>query len=300
VRILNGWHSKRQQTPRPVLFSSRLSHQKVERGKRVGHAGTLDPNATGVLPICLGQAVRVVEYLYDTHKTYRARIELGVSTDTYDRDGQVTAQKDCADVSREQFISLLKNFTGTIEQVPPPYSAVKHRGRSLYEWTRQGITVEKSARRAEIFSIQLVDWQLPFATVDVVCGKGTYIRSLAQEMGQIIGCGACLAELTRLRTGLFDIGDALSLEQLEPAFRYGYWRRYVYAMDLVLQHWNAVITGAETATALQCGKCLPLETPTGNGLCRAYTTDGYFLGVLEYEAETRQWHPHKIFPRPFY
>ncbi len=187
--------------------------------RHVGHAGTLDPTATGVLPICLGQGTRIVEFLVEATKAYRAEIELGVSTDTYDASGRVIQRGDPSGISQEQLTSALDSFRGLIQQTPPMYSAVKYQGKPLYELARAGITIERRSRPTKIHNLELVDWQPPVATIEIVCGKGTYIRSLAYDLGQALGCGAYLKSLIRQRCGFFDIRDAVSLPQFQDAFR---------------------------------------------------------------------------------
>ncbi len=159
-----------------------VKHFSGER--RVGHAGTLDPEATGVLPVCLGKSTRVIEYLVDATKTYRAQIELGITTDTYDASGKITHKSDPSNINLEQFKSVLASFSGPIEQIPPMYSAVKYQGKPLYKLARAGIQVERKSRTAQIHYIKLIDWQPPLVTVEIECGKGTYIRSLAHDIGQ--------------------------------------------------------------------------------------------------------------------
>jgi len=173
-------------------FSVVAMVRRLSGERRVGHAGTLDPAATGVLPVCLGQGTRVTEYLVDAAKTYRAQIELGVATDTYDASGKITEQGDPSGISREQVESALASFRGTIQQIPPMYSAVKHLGQPLYKLARSGIEVERKSRRAEIYRLEITDWQLPVVTIEVECSKGTYIRSLAYDLGRSLGCGAHL------------------------------------------------------------------------------------------------------------
>jgi tRNA pseudouridine55 synthase len=279
---------------------------------RVGHAGTLDPAATGVLPVCLGQGTRVVEFLVDATKAYRAEIELGIVTDSYDADGQIVRRGDASGVSRDQVESALASFRGLISQTPPMYSAVKHRGKPLYELARAGITVERKSRPAKIYDLKFVDWQPPVATVEVVCGKGTYIRSLAYDLGQALGCGAYLKSLVRLRCGVFEIGDAVSVSQLEDAFHHGYWQHFVYPIDTVLSHWAAMVVGDDAGQGIRNGR--PLVLGGGDGdedsachkrhrpgraaaedCCRAYALDGQFLGVLRFNAERGQWQPEKVF-----
>jgi tRNA pseudouridine55 synthase len=277
--------------------------------RRVGHAGTLDPAATGVLPVCLGQGTRVTEFLTEATKDYWAQIELGVATDTYDASGRVTQQGDHSGISWSQLESALTPFRGLIQQTPPMYSALKYHGKRLYELARAGIELERRSRPIKIHHLELIDWQPPLATIKVVCGKGTYIRSLAHDLGQALGCGANLKSLNRLRCGLFNIRDAVSVPQLEDAFRYGYWQRFVYPIDTVLLHWTAMVISDETGKVIRNGCPLVLENNEENGRlkqclpaasssenrCRVYTPDGCFLGVLRFNPEKEQWQPEKVF-----
>ena len=276
-----------------------VKHLSGER--RVGHAGTLDPTATGVLPVCLGRGTRVIEFLLDSTKTYRAEIELGVATDTYDASGNITQKGDPSGISREQLVSALTSFCGLIQQTPPMYSAVKYHGKPLYELARAGINIERKSRLTKIYHLELIDWQPPAVTIEVECGKGTYIRSLAHDLGQTLGCGANLKSLTRLRYGLFDIRDAVSVSQFEDAFRYGYWQHFVYPIDIVLLHWAAMVVNDDTGRVIRNGCPLVLESdaspasPCFENRCRVYTPDGYFLGVLRFNSERGQWQPEKVF-----
>jgi len=276
-----------------------VKHLSGER--RVGHAGTLDPTATGVLPVCLGRGTRVIEFLLDSTKTYRAEIELGVATDTYDASGNITQKGDPSGISREQLVSALTSFCGLIQQTPPMYSAVKYHGKPLYELARAGINIERKSRLTKIYHLELIDWQPPAVTIEVECGKGTYIRSLAHDLGQTLGCGANLKSLIRLRYGLFDIRDAVSVSQFEDAFRCGYWQHFVYPIDIVLLHWAAMVVNDDTGRVIRNGCPLVLESdaspasPCFENRCRVYTPDGYFLGVLRFNSERGQWQPEKVF-----
>ncbi|MFC2034687.1 tRNA pseudouridine(55) synthase TruB [Chloroflexota bacterium] len=264
--------------------------------QHAGHAGTLDPTATGVLPICLGRGTRVIEFLMDASKTYRAEIELGVATDTYDASGRITQREDPSGISRDQLEWGLTSFRGLIRQTPPMYSAVKHQGKPLYKLARAGITVERRSRSAKVHDLALVDWQSPVATVEVVCGKGTYIRSLAHDLGQTLGCGANLKSLIRLRYGLFNIMDSVSVPQLEDAFHSDYWQHFVYPIDSVLSQWSAIVVSDDTGQSIRNGHPLVLETrPSSENRCRAYALDGRFLGVLRFNPERGQWQPEKVF-----
>jgi len=273
--------------------------RRLSGERRVGHAGTLDPAASGVLPVCLGRATRVTEFLMDKPKTYRAQIELGVATDTGDAEGQVLRRSDPSCVTREMVLGVLEAFKGEIQQVPPMFSALKHGGRPLYELARAGVTIERPARLVRVYRIDLLDWAPPLLTIEVVCGRGTYIRSLAMDLGEKLGCGAHLRSLVRTCVGPFDISDSVSLPDLEFSFRAGYWLRYLESLDTVLLDRVAIIAGTASEEYIRHGRPLSAETvPAANTdeRCRAYTLDGCFLGVLRFNAETCQWQPEKVFP----
>jgi len=282
-------------------FSIVAMVRRLTGERRVGHAGTLDPMATGVLPICLGQGTRVIEFLVDATKAYRAQIEFGVATDTYDASGKITQRGDASGINQEQLELALASFCGLIQQTPPMYSAVKYHGKPLYEWARAGIEVERKSRLTKIYHLEIADWQPPVVTIEVVCGKGTYIRSLAHDLGQALGCGANLKSLVRLRCGLFDIKDSISVSQFEDAFHYGYWQHFVYPIDVVLSHWTTMVVSDATSRALRNGCSigyLKQHSPARSSFddyCRVYTVDGCFLGVLRFNSERGQWQPEKVF-----
>ncbi|MBN2098385.1 MAG: tRNA pseudouridine(55) synthase TruB [Dehalococcoidia bacterium] len=269
--------------------------------RRVGHAGTLDPDATGVLVVCLGQAVRIVEYLMGAGKTYQADIELGVTTDTYDAAGKVVASCDPSAVTEGQVRRVLDAFHGTIRQVPPMHSAIHHKGKRLYELARKGVEVEREPRRVEILRLELLAWRPPLVTIEVDCSGGTYVRSLAQDIGTALGCGAHLRDLVRLKCEPFHIDDALSLEVLEEAFRCGDWRGHLHSMDEVLLEWPAAILDQESDALVRKGADVDLHFAGDAGLvgshCRAYSADGHFLAVLA-KTHTGPWHPEKVFRTP--
>ena len=261
--------------------------------KRVGHAGTLDPLATGALPVCLGQATRLVEYLSDSTKTYLAGIELGVTTDTYDAEGSVLQRMDCSGVTREQVDTALATFLGQTTQTPPRYSAIKLKGRPSYKLARAGIDATPAPRTITIHRILLLDWQPPIVTAEIECARGTYIRSLAQDLGQKLGCGAYLKSLVRTRDSIFNLEDAVTLDQLTEAVNAGYWESLLYPMDSILSHWPAAVVGGDKEKAVRNGVSVALET--GGTLARAYSQDGCLLSVLRYDAVTALWHPEKVF-----
>jgi len=289
--ILNIDKPRGMTSYRVVALVKRLSGER-----RVGHAGTLDPLATGVLPVCLGQATRVVEFLATARKTYRAEIELGVTTDTYDANGSIIQRENPAGIHREQVEKALSSFRGVIQQTPPMYSALKHQGKKLYELARAGITVERKSRPVTIHSLDIVDFQSPLVTVEVECGKGTYIRSLAHDLGQILGCGASLKSLIRQRYGPFGIEDAVSVSRLEDAFRQDHWEHLVHPMDFVLSAWPSVVVDEATEQLIRNGAPVTLQLESAKeDRCRAYTASGHFLGVLRPDPEKGQWLPEKVF-----
>jgi len=274
-----------------VALVKRLSGER-----RVGHAGTLDPAATGVLPVCLGQATRIVEFLVNTTKTYRAEIELGVATDTFDASGTVTYCADPSSIDLDKLQSALSSFRGSIRQTPPMYSALKHRGQPLYKLARAGVNIERRSRPVTVHHLELVSWQIPFAALEIECSKGTYIRSLAHDLGQALGCGAHLKNLVRTRCGIFDIKNAVSLDQLEEAFRKENLQAYLYPIDSVIRDMPSVVVDEVAEAALKNGNSIAIVDSLDTGkLCRAYSPNGRFLGILRYLHDKGLWQPKKVF-----
>jgi tRNA pseudouridine55 synthase len=276
--------------------------KRITGEKHIGHAGTLDPLATGVLPVCLGQATRVIEYLFDETKTYLTEVELGVSTDTYDSTGTITRNAEVAYVSRPMIESALAAFRGAIRQTPPMFSALKHQGKPLYRLARAGILVERPSRPAQIHTLEIVEWKSPLITLKIVCGKGTYIRSIAHDLGEALGCGASMKSLIRRQVGPFRLEDAVTLEEIGEAFRAGLREGPLYPIDYVLQSFNAVVVDDQQGSSLvhgnpvtfAAGQALDPDNPA-NPVSRAYTPSGDLLGMIRYDSESRCWHPEKIF-----
>jgi tRNA pseudouridine55 synthase len=268
--------------------------------KHLGHAGTLDPIATGVLPICFGQATRVVQFLTESSKTYLAQIELGITTDTFDRQGKIIERGDPSGITVTQVEEALSSFQGIIKQVPPIYSALKHQGKRYHELARAGVPIKPKPRQVEIVSLELISCQLPLITINVDCSKGTYIRSLAHDLGQYLHCGAHLKNLIRLRCGAFHIEDALHLPQIEDAFHKGTWEESLHPLDSPLSSWKTIIVDRKNELAIRNGCSLPLDEallPTDK-YCRAYNLDGHFIAVLHSIPEKKLWHPEKVFHPP--
>jgi tRNA pseudouridine55 synthase len=271
--------------------------------RRVGHAGTLDPAATGVLVVCLGQATRLTEYMMAATKVYRAEVRLGITTDTLDATGTPVGQADPSHISRQQVEEALTAFVGETDQVPPMFSALKYNGEPLYRYARAQRQVERQARRVTIHRLQLLAFQSPLATIEVECGKGTYIRSLAHDLGQQLGCGAHLAALARLRVGPFSLEDACSLAELEAAFREGCWQSLLHPADVALSSWPVVTLSEPQERAVRFGQYLaahslqpaPAQAVENGQLCRAYSPRGQLVAILRYDAAALLWRPAKVF-----
>ena len=274
--------------------------KRLSGEKHVGHTGTLDPMATGVLPVCIGQATRIVQYLINNDKTYLAEIELGIITDTYDKEGEITQHLDASGITEEQIRSSLAVFQGVIEQTPPKYSAVKHKGKRLYELARAGKTVKLKPRKVHINSIDLVDCNLPSFALKVECGKGTYIRSLAHDIGQYLGCGAYLKNLVRTRCGPFNIEDSYSISKIEECFKLGIANELLLSIDSPILNWQVAILNKETELAIRYGRSVSLaeQKLRSDEYCRAYNLNGDFLAVLRFIPDTNLWHPEKVFSLP--
>lgn len=265
--------------------SSNKALQQVRtlfRARKAGHCGSLDPLATGVLPICLGQATRFADYLLGADKRYRATCRLGVVTTTGDAEGEVLARKP-VNVLRADVERVLVDFRGSIEQVPPMYSALKHEGRRLYQLAREGKTVERAARRVEIHALELEALTADELLLEVHCSKGTYIRTLAEDIGDALGCGAHLLALRRLAVAPFDEGDALDFAALRTLAQSapGELDRQLLPVAAALAGFPELRLPADEAAAIRHGQRLPGSAGVAPGLCRLYAADGVFIGLGE-------------------
>lgn len=268
--------------------------RKASNVSRVGHAGTLDPMATGVLLVCIGQGVRVTEYLIDHDKKYRARVKLGIETDTYDATGKVVAEHNVR-VTPEQIVDVLNSFVGKIEQMPPAFSAIKKDGVPHYKLARRGEQVETTVRQVEIFSIELCEANLPEIEFDVHCSKGTYIRSLAHDLGKVLDCGAHLTALRRTAVAQFSIDDAVSLDQLREAFANSYAEKYLGPLDEALLQFQAIVVDDATQKQIEQGIALTCGADYTSPLLRAYSTSGDCIALLERGNAPDLWKPRKVF-----
>jgi len=275
------------------------SHQvvgMVRKGtgvRKVGHAGTLDPRASGVLVLCLGPATRLSEYLSGTTKEYEAVVRFGVSTRTFDGDGDVTHRSGRAPTRRE-IEQALPGFRGRIEQQPPPFSAIKVQGRKAYELARAGEDPALAPRTVDILRLDLRAYQSPDLTLRVECSAGTYIRSLAHDLGQVLGTGAHLAGLRRTRAGPFTLEQATPWPMLEVGMMTDKWERYVRPATDALPELPQVLVGPEAVEALRYGHRIACRTPA-TGSAKAVDPDGTLIALLVAAEDGSMWHPHKVF-----
>ena len=271
--------------------------RKLLKQKRVGHAGTLDPAASGVLPICVGQGTRVAEYLSESGKSYQAEILFGIVTDTYDTEGTVVRTADTSDLSLARLEATLPHFLGTQMQLPPRYSAIKLQGQPAYKRVRSGEEITLEPRPIKIYQLQILAWQPPRLTLEIECSKGTYIRSLAYDLGEHLGCGAHLAALMRTRSGPFALSESITLEQLATAVEQATVQKLLSPTDIVLQHYPALRLDAATAELVLHGNAFrsteAFQPPVE--LARVYDTAGRFLAIASWNAEQQLWQPKKVF-----
>jgi tRNA pseudouridine55 synthase len=256
--------------------------------------------ATGVLLVCLGQATRVAEYLMAGRKRYRATVALGMSTDTYDAEGQITQSGGRTNFTQSEIEAALSQFLGKIEQVPPMYSALKKEGQPLHRLARQGKVVKREARPIEIYEIELLDWTPPVLVLELACSPGTYVRSLAHDLGQELGSGAHLAGLVRLESGRFALAEAVSLHRLEEAFQHHQEENYLLPLDEAFLDWPALILGPADAHRVAHGQAVsrsstPVPQELAGGFSRAYGPDGDFLAIMTYDSASALWRPKKVF-----
>jgi tRNA pseudouridine55 synthase len=271
---------------KPGGMSSNAALQKVRyllRAKKGGHTGSLDPLATGLLPLCFGQATKVSGFLLDADKRYRVLIRLGKTTTTGDREGEVLETRPFDHVSRPQVEAALADFRGEIKQVPPMYSALKHQGQRLYQLARQGVEVERPARTVHIYDLTLVDFTSGRVELDVHCSKGTYVRSLAEDLGETLGCGAHVEELRRTGLGPFDAGRMLTLSQIEALTADGAdaLGAALLPVDRALEGWPAVELGQDAAFYIRQGQAVFCAQGPAGGLVRIYGPGSAFIGMGE-------------------
>ena len=286
---------------KPVGLTSHDVVQIVRRGtgiRRAGHTGTLDPRASGVLVVLIGPAVRISEFVSASDKRYQATIQLGSSTDTYDAEGSVVEEsydiEAIEDLDEDKFNEILSQFIGEIEQVPPPYSAVKVKGRKAYEMARKGEEVDLEPRLINVYSLDVLEWAPPEVVVDVYCSSGTYVRSLANDLGRALGTGAHLIGLRRTKSGRFTLRDAVPLRRLKDAFDIGDWYKYLIPAAEALADWPAIELDADEVELIRHGHRIPAQ-PDEKGWARAITQQGDLVALIEVVEEDQEWQPRKVF-----
>jgi tRNA pseudouridine55 synthase len=283
----------------PTSFDIVASIRRICGEKRVGHAGTLDPAASGVLPVCLGQATRVAEYIHNFSKEYVAGIMLGATTDTLDAKGSVTSRSDPGGITPGQVQQALQGFLGEISQVPPAYSAVKIKGRQSYKLARAGISVPLEPRRVTVNSIDILSFASPYIKVRIQCSTGTYIRSIAGDLGAVLGCGAYLHDLVRTVYGPYRIEEALSPDDINKAVASGDISSMLYPVDHPIKSWQKQVLDDEKSAAALSGTALALEDAGLDigQLLACYDRNGRFLAIFKFDQASGLWRPEKVFNR---
>ncbi|GMR05855.1 MAG: tRNA pseudouridine(55) synthase TruB [Gammaproteobacteria bacterium] len=275
-------------------ISSNRALQQVKHlfnARKAGHTGSLDPLASGLLPLCFGEATKLSQYLLDSDKRYLTTFKLGETTTTGDGEGDVISQK-TVNISNQQLEAVLNKYRGVIEQVPPMYSALKKNGQSLYKLARKGIEVERMPRSVEIFDLSLLAFDAESLTLDVHCSKGFYIRSLAFDIGEVLGCGAHVTELRRTAAGKFDVSDAIKLEQLEEMDDQRRLQQLL-PVDAGIDDMPRVSLVQDAYHFFRQGQMVRADDAPQAGLVRVYSENGCFTGIGE-AMEDKQIKPKRL------
>lgn len=271
--------------------------------KKIGHTGTLDPDAEGVLPVCLGKGTKLCNMLTDQNKVYEAVMLLGVTTDTQDVTGRVLEETKGMVLEEAAVKAVIYSFIGEYSQIPPMYSAVKINGKKLYELAREGIEVERNPRNVTILDIQILEFSFPRVRMTVSCSKGTYIRTLCHDIGQKLGVGACMEKLTRVKAGAFDIGDSLTLKRIEQLRDSGGLEKYIVPVDQIFETYPAVTVKKEFEkrilngnSFLECHLAEKNKDVIGNKeKVRVYDAGHIFVGIYSYDDGKKEYLPEKMF-----
>ena len=269
--------------------------------KKIGHTGTLDPDATGVLPVCLGKATKLCDMLTDKSKTYETVMLLGKTTDTQDISGEILSEGSLDEIDNDAVIKCIGEFVGDYMQVPPMYSALKVNGKKLYELARQGIEVERKARPVVIHEIKIIDVDLPRVRMEVFCSKGTYIRTLCHDIGQKLGCGACMEELIRTKVSRFELADSFMLQQVADMKEAGRLDEILVPIDAMFSDYEAVTLKKEFAAFAYNGNMFmpkhireKIELSDGR-FVRVYDEEGTFIAIYKFEKAKRMFCIEKMF-----
>lgn len=269
----------------------------ILKQKKIGHTGTLDPDAEGVLPVCLGKGTRLCSMLTDKRKTYEAVLHLGITTDTQDKSGRVLKEKPVS-CTEEEVRSCIEDFLGEQMQVPPMYSALKVQGKKLYELAREGIEIERKPRPVTFYDIQILEMSLPYVTFSVTCSKGTYIRTLCHDIGEKLGCGGCMEKLLRTQVDRFNLSDSLKLSEIEALAKEGRILEHIVTVEEMFSHLPAYETEPGLDKLLENGNPVPDRKQQRVQRVRMYTSTHVFVGIYAYQGEKRQYKPERIFCTP--
>jgi tRNA pseudouridine55 synthase len=294
-QVIMGRHRRQQNLRRvngillldkPPGLTSNAALQVVKKmfaARKAGHTGSLDPLATGLLPICFGEATKISGFLLDADKDYRVTCKFGERTSTGDAEGEVVEQRPLDGLSEKQLCKAMENFVGEIEQIPPMYSALKHKGERLYKLARQGVEVEREARQVTIFELELLGFNSPLADIRVRCSKGTYVRTLVEDIGELLGCGAHVAGLRRVGLGPFDNPRMLDIETLEAVAADGHYAldQLLLPLESGLAQWPDVRLTGDAAFYLRQGQPVLVPRAPTTGWVRLYEGDSRFLGMGE-------------------
>ena len=272
--------------------SSNYALQRIKRlfhAKKAGHTGSLDPLATGVLPLCFGEATKISQFLLDSDKRYKAKVKLGERTDSGDSEGVVIDVQRRIDVDYDALVQTLTKFEGEIKQLPPMYSALKHHGVPLYKLARKGISIKRKVRAVTIHKIGLMNFDNNIAEIDVTCSKGTYIRTLADDLGQELGCGAHVIELRRLQAGVFSIDQCRGsneLEKIKESFGLSGLDKVIVPMERAVEKLPEVVLASETARDIRNGQAVSFHELPKSGLVRLYEKENFIgIGIVNADGE---------------
>jgi len=279
---------------KPLGRSSNSALQKVRylfNARKAGHTGSLDPLATGVLPICFGQASKVTAYLLDSDKRYTCTAQLGITTSTGDKEGDILQTRDVKPFTKQDIEQVLEGFRGEIQQIPPMYSALKHNGQPLYKLARQGIEVKRKERNITIYKLDLIEHTIDSITLDIRCSKGTYIRTLAQDIGEALGCGAHLSMLRRTEVSPFNCETLYSIEDIEKLAEENKLDNTLLPIDTALKKFPSLILSDEEATRIQNGLKVSRKNIPESDIIRLYLLNGEFIGIGRYSSD------HQLAPK---
>ena len=271
--------------------------RRILHTKKIGHTGTLDPDATGVLPVCVGKATRVCSLLENHDKTYRAVLLLGMETDTQDTSGKVLREREVT-ATEDEVRAVFEQFKGPQMQIPPMYSALKVNGKKLYEYAREGKVIEREPRPIEIFELEIEEINLPEVRFTVSCSKGTYIRTLCNDIGEKLGCLGCMKSLSRIRVGNFLLEDALTLGELEEMRDAGVLQSCFLTIEDIFADLPREQVDKQYDLLIHNGNRVRREMFTTNpsdGKIRVYDSDGIFIGIYEYDSKKEDYKPLKMF-----